>query len=138
MDTCGCTAEGPLVLAPSPTPGVTASFVPITGNMRYDDLCTWTCSRGFCPGICCVTGACGPIKIEAEKLVDFVGCDDTTTTPAAIRAAWDSAMDLAWVSSGSIKWGWHSSVDFLAGPERNAEYQTAIKSKNPALFLINL
>lgn len=74
--------------------------------------------------------AVGQITIQAEKLVDFVGCDATTMKPDAIRAAWDSAMDLAYVSSGGIKWDWHSAVDFLAGPDRNSAYQTAIKGNH--------
>ena len=43
------------------------------------------------------------ITIEAEKLVDWIGCDTTTALPQDIRDAWDSAMDIAYVSSGKIE-----------------------------------
>lgn len=34
--------------------------------------------------------------IEAEKLVNWVGCDATTTLPQDIRDGWVSAMDIAY------------------------------------------
>lgn len=72
---------------------------------------------------------CDTITVQAEKLVDWYGCSSSTTTPQAIRDAWDSAMDLAYVVSGKIEWGFHPSKDFLAGPDRNAPYQDALKCK---------
>ena len=69
------------------------------------------------------------ITIEAEKLVDWVGCDNTTTLPKDIRDAWDSAMDIAYVSSGKIEWDYKPPVDFLGGQTRNAEHQSTIKGK---------
>jgi hypothetical protein len=63
------------------------------------------------------------ITIEAEKLVDWVSCDATKTLPQDIRDAWDSAMDIAYVSSGKIEWGFHPSIDFLGGPTRNTAQQ---------------
>ncbi|KAH7410947.1 hypothetical protein BKA64DRAFT_704059 [Cadophora sp. MPI-SDFR-AT-0126] len=71
---------------------------------------------------------CDTITVQAEKLVDFTGCTNKTTEPQDIRDAWDSAMDLAYVSSGKIEWGHHPSVDFLAGPHRNAAYHNIIKA----------
>jgi hypothetical protein len=72
---------------------------------------------------------CDIVNIQSEKLVDFVGCNSSTIEAQAIRDAWDSAIDIAYVSSGKIEWGYHSSVDFLAGPDRNKAYQKSIKGK---------
>ncbi|TVY84131.1 hypothetical protein LSUE1_G002188 [Lachnellula suecica] len=68
------------------------------------------------------------IAIEAEKLVDWIGCDSSTTSPQDIRDAWDSAMDIAYVQSGHIEWDYKPSHEFLAGPYRNVAYQDAIKA----------
>jgi hypothetical protein len=66
MDECTCVAQGPLLLAPDPVPNTVATFVgagAANNPMRYNDLCTWTCSRGYCPeDVCssnvgCVSGS---------------------------------------------------------------------------------
>ena len=69
------------------------------------------------------------ITIGAGKLVDWIGCDSTSTTPQDIRDAWDSAIDIVYVSSGKIEWGYHPSIDFLVGPTRDVDDQDTIKGK---------
>ncbi|KAK0099342.1 hypothetical protein ONS95_006297 [Cadophora gregata] len=71
---------------------------------------------------------CDTFTVQAEKLVDWVGCNKQTTTQQAIRDAWDSVMDIAYVVSGKIEWGHHPSKDFLAGPDRNRAYQKDMKA----------
>lgn len=64
-----------LVLAPDPDASITASFTPIVDNWRYDDLCTWTCSRGYCPDpcVCATTGSIANPGLTADPAITGYG-----------------------------------------------------------------
>jgi hypothetical protein len=76
-----------------------------------------------------VVHANGDFTIQAEKLVDWFGCDETTVKPSDIRAAWDSAINIAYVLRGKIEWDFHNARDFLGLESRNKDYQDIIKGK---------
>ncbi|KAM3067771.1 Glucan endo-1,3-alpha-glucosidase agn1 [Clarireedia jacksonii] len=79
--------------------------MPVAGNWRYNDLCTWTCNRGYCPDVSssntgCVSGtgsgnyaglydfSCGR-GFCSEPCVYLVNgtVDTNTTNPLIIRYA---------------------------------------------------
>lgn len=74
-----------------------------------------------------ITHAAGDFTVQAEKLEDWTGCDDTQKTQ--IRAAWDEAIDIAYVSSGKIDWDYNAADTFLGNHKRNKDYQKSIKGK---------
>lgn len=74
-----------------------------------------------------ISQAFGDVTVQAEKLVDFKGC--TGPQQQEIIDAWDSAMDIAYVSSGKINWDYHAATDFLGWEGRNKNHQNTIKGK---------
>lgn len=71
--------------------------------------------------------------VQAEKLEDWVGC--TATQEQEVRDAWDSAIDIAYVSSGKLDWTFHAARDFLGNEEKNKDYQSTIKGKATSVWI---
>lgn len=76
----------------------------------------------------------GQITIEAEKLVDFYGCSAAGLSPDVIRAAWDSAMDIAWVSSGLLIGP--GSLQQNSSQDQEVQINTMISRVQPPTFLL--